>query len=169
MHPRRDMLPTGIRDDEDWGDYMVRPGNGPACKRAVVFLAVTLALAWAGPLSAGTALEGGIDAYHAGRHEQAVAIFRPLAEAGDPEAQLFMGFLAARGHGLPADPALAAYWYTRAAEAGVPEAQYELGLMYELGRGVAADVWEAERWYGLATGQGYCPGELEAGGRLGDR
>ena len=56
-----------------------------------------------------------------------------------------------------------ARWCREAAEQGVPEARYELGL------GVPPDPQEAERWYGQAVGQGFCPGELDAGGRLGER
>ena len=40
--------------------------------------------------------------------------------------------------------------------------------MYELGIGVPGDPGEAAYWYGLATTE-FCPAELSAGGRLGDR
>ena len=72
------------------------------------------------------------------------------------------------GIGVEGDDALAAKWYRQAAQAGHAEAQYELGLMYELGIGVPGDPGEAAYWYGLATTE-FCPAELSAGGRLGDR
>jgi len=113
-------------------------------------------------------LQDGIDAWRAGERATAIASWRPLAERGDPEAGLFLGYVYRRGLGVPRDDAIAARWYRHAAELGQPEAQYELALMYELGLGVPQDSNEAARWYGLSSGQA-CPAELTAGGRLGDR
>jgi TPR repeat protein len=113
-------------------------------------------------------VQDGIDAWLAGDRATAIASWRPLAEQGDPEAGLFLGYAYRRGLGVLPDDAIAARWYRFAAERGQPEAQYELALMYELGLGVPQDPNEAARWYGLSSGQA-CPAELTAGGRLGDR
>lgn len=119
-------------------------------------------------LAAVPTLDGGVQAWSSQRHGQALASWRPLAEAGDAQAQLYLAYAYRRGLGVARDDVQAAHWYRRAAEQGLADAQYQLGLMYELGLGVAADPAEAEYWYGLAVGQGYCPGELSAGGILGD-
>ena len=105
----------------------------------------------------------GTEAYH-----EAVQLLVPAARAGDPEAQLFLGYLYLTGKGVDQDTALAAHWYRLAAEQGNADAQYQLGLMYELGIGLPQDIWEAEGWYQRATDQGFCPGEMRAGGRLDD-
>lgn len=112
--------------------------------------------------------EAGVRAWAAGRHAEAVAAWRPLAESGDPRAQFYLGYAYRRGRGVTRDDARALHWYLRAARQGEPNAQYQAGLMYELGLGTAADQAEADYWYSRAVGQGYCPGELSAGGPLGD-
>ena len=106
--------------------------------------------------------------WQAGDRAAAIAAWKSLAGHGDGEASLYLGYLYRNGIGVEGDDALAAKWYRQAAQAGHAEAQYELGLMYELGIGVPGDPGEAAYWYGLATTE-FCPAELSAGGRLGDR
>ena len=113
-------------------------------------------------------LDTGMRAYHDGRLEAAAGYWRALAESGNSDAQVLMGYLYKTGRGVEADRQQSARWYRMAAEQGDPNAQYELGLLYELGSGVAADYDEAEYWYGRAIEQGYCPGELRASGLLVD-
>lgn len=111
-------------------------------------------------------LEPGVRAYRDGNYAAAFTYWKPMAEAGNADAQVYLGWLYSRGLGVEKDYAASADWYRRAAEQGDPNAQYELGLLYELGQGIAADYSEAEHWYGLAVDQGFCPGELSASGRL---
>lgn len=118
--------------------------------------------------SQGLDTESGVRAWLNARHAQATDIWRPLAMAGDIQAQRYLAYAYRLGAGVERDDGLAAYWYRKAADQGLADAQYQLGLMYELGIGVSADPDEAERWYALAVGQGFCPGELSAGGVLGD-
>ena len=40
----------------------------------------------------------------------------PLAQGGDPVAQEILGFMYAKGEGIPADEAAAYYWFTLAAD-----------------------------------------------------
>lgn len=107
-------------------------------------------------------------AWNLGDHQRAARLWLELAEQGHDLAQLYVGYLHKIGRGLPRSAEQAARWYRAAAEQGNPNAQYQLGLMYELGHGVQTDGSEAEYWYGLAVGQDFCPGELPAGGYLGD-
>jgi TPR repeat protein len=133
--------------------------------------AATLALIWllTADANAGSdALEQGIRAFHDGRYEQAIELWRPLAEGGDAEAQLFLGYAFARGKGVGRDLGQSFAWYLEAARQGLPEAQYQVGLQYEVGEGVALDAAEAEYWYQRATAGGLCPGELSSSGRLMD-
>jgi uncharacterized protein len=78
----------------------------------------------------------------------------PLAQEGDAVAREILGFMSARGEGIPRDDAAAFHWFTLAAEAGRPEAQFELGRMYRDGAGVAPDGEAALRWLRRAADQG---------------
>lgn len=78
----------------------------------------------------------------------------PLAHGGDAVAQEILGFMYARGEGVPRDDAAAFHWFTLAAEGGRPEAQFELGRMYRDGVGVTADGKAALFWLRRAADQG---------------
>lgn len=131
------------------------------------FLAGVMGLVLSTGAGAESALQQGVQAWSAQRPAEALEHWGPLAEAGDAQAQLYLGYAYRRGRGVAQDDGRAAHWYRRAAEQGLADAQYQLGLMYELGLGVPMDQAEADYWYGRAVGQGFCPGELSAGGRLG--
>lgn len=89
-----------------------------------------------------------------GDYERAVAIWRPLAEAGDPRAETYLGIMYDNGYGVPQDRAQAFRWFERAAGRGYANAQYHLGFMYHHGRGVQRSQSEALRLYRLAAAQG---------------
>jgi len=96
----------------------------------------------------------GWQAYEAGQYNGALQLWLPLADAGDPEAQLNIGFLYDAGQGVPADPSRAVSWYRKSAEHGHAAAQYNLGMMYAAGRGVTQDHVQARYWLMQAAGQG---------------
>ncbi len=77
------------------------------------------------------------------------------AEAGDANAQYNLGWMCAKGWGVPKDEAEAVKWYRKAAEQGHANAQYNLGSKYADGVGVAEDDAEAVGWYRKAAEQGY--------------
>lgn len=83
-----------------------------------------------------------------------LAIWRALAESGDPLAQVMLGNAYRYGFGVPVDPAEAMKWIKRAADGGNARGQYLLGESYEYGNGVPRSVDEAMKWYGLAAAQG---------------
>ena len=128
-----------------------------AFRLSTVFLAAAIMLAAA---SAQTAEDDerrfaeGLEAYDAGDFETAVAAWRPMAEAGNLDAQVSLAEFYLNGLGVAADPAVAAAWYRRAAEAGDPVAQLNLGDFYARGLGVARDPVEAFVWFDLAARQG---------------
>lgn len=82
----------------------------------------------------------------------ALAVWQPQAEAGDAEAQFYVGQIYEKGLGTAANPTRAADWYRKAAEQGFRSAQVSLGFLYETGSGIAADEAEALRWYRRAAG-----------------
>lgn len=132
-----------------------------------LLLASSLILVSAGAFAETPGL--GVELWHAGKQEEAVSLWRPMAEQGEKDAMLYLGFAYRTGQGVNRDDRAAFAWYKRAAEAGVPEAQIELSLMYELGIGTVPDPGEAGGWYSMATRGEYCPSELPAGGALGHR
>jgi len=83
---------------------------------------------------------------------EAVECFRQSANAGNPDAQVRLGFLYARGIGVPRDRPEAVEWWEKAAQQGNATAQFCLGVSYGLGRGVKKDpavVHQKERPRGV--------------------
>jgi TPR repeat protein len=126
-----------------------------------LFLPLALGLALAMPAAAD--LADGIAAMERGDHAAAAAAWRPLAEAGQAEAQARLGFLYEKGRGVAQDPGRAARWYRAAAEQGHATGQYSLGRLYELGHGVARDAALALAWYREAARQGHAKGRYKLG------
>ncbi len=116
--------------------------------RIVAYL--TLGLAALAPAQAAS-LRAGIAAYNHENFNAAAAIFRPLAIAGDPRAQSYLGYMYSNGRGVPQNYTVAAYWYFRAANQGETTAQYMLGLLYDKGSGVQQDYIKAHMWLDLAA------------------
>ncbi len=106
------------------------------------------------------AFEQAKQAYIKQDYRRALALWLPLAESNNIQAQIYLAHAYREGKGSLPNPKLAAKWFRRAADQGNAYAQYELGFMYEMGTGVSPDYWEAESWYQKAVAQGFCPGEL---------
>ncbi len=124
----------------------------------------TAAAAWAFALAAALLAAGappshadfaeGLAALDAGDFEDALEAWRPLAEAGDAEAQVALAGLYRDGLGLRADLAEAVQWYRRAAEQGEAVAQLNLGDLYSRGEGLPRDLVQAYLWLSLSAAQG---------------
>jgi uncharacterized protein len=73
-----------------------------------------------------------------GRQDYATALrlVRPLAQGGDPNAQLMLGTMYALGYGVSRNYTEAVNWFRKAAEQGHPTAQGNLGMAYLSGQGV---------------------------------
>ena len=97
-----------------------------------------LAAAAAAGLAAAAAAQNvqtGIQAWQAGRYDEAVREWRPLADRGDADAQFNLGHAYRLGRGVPQNMNLAEQWYERAARAGHVEAQAMYGLiLFQNGR-----------------------------------
>ena len=68
--------------------------------------------------AADTRFEEGVDAYQNNSYQQAFAIFLPLAQAGNVDAQLSVGTMYDRGQGVEQDSQEALKWYQLAAGQG---------------------------------------------------
>ncbi|WP_426267587.1 SPOR domain-containing protein [Sphingomonas sp. LHG3443-2] len=102
---------------------------------------LAIALVMAVPASA-QSVRAGIDAWGAGKPEQAVAIWRPLAAKGSADAAFNLGQAYKLGRGVTADLAQAQRFYEQAARAGHLEAQTSLGLLlFQNGNRPAALRW----------------------------
>lgn len=88
-------------------------------------------------------------------YSEAARQFIPLAEAGNSEAQSYLGSLYYVGSGVEQDLGKSYEWYRKAAEQGNQDAQYSIGNMYLLGEGVEQSNAEAAKWYGMASEQGH--------------
>ena len=83
-----------------------------------------------------------------------VAELRPLAEAGDPDAQYRLGLKYEVGNSFENTWSEAASWFRRAAKQGHLMANLKLGIMTLQGRGVQKDSAEGLRLLRLAAGRG---------------
>lgn len=92
--------------------------------------------------------------YQAGDFEAARSRLDPLAEQGDPRAELAIGRIYHLGQGVEQSDEKALYWFQRAADAGLANAQYYLGVMYATGSGTDVDHAAAARWLLAAAEQG---------------
>jgi uncharacterized protein len=79
--------------------------------------------------AAAQSVKSGIDAWQRGDYVGAVAIWRPLAEAGDADASFNMGQAYRLGRGVLVDLGTAQSWLERAALKGHTDAQTTLGLL----------------------------------------
>ncbi len=90
------------------------------------------------------------------KHEEdrnALRELQPLAEKGDVQAQVKLGFMYQEGLAGSPDFAEAARWFQAAADRGEPEAQNSLSFAFEKGLGVGQNFVEAYKWASLAAAQ----------------
>ena len=112
-------------------------------------VAVALSVLVAAPLSA-QSVKAGIEAWQKADYSGAVAIWRPLAEHGDVDAQFNLGQAYRLGRGVPINLALAKGWFVRAADKGHLDAQTTLGLLlFQNG-----DLVDGLRWLKQAAESG---------------
>ena len=100
-------------------------------------------------------------ATEAKRFSEALAIVRPLAEAGNARAQTRLGDAYMEGRGVPRDDAAAGRWYEKAALQGETGAQVKLATMYAKGNGVLRNYNLAYVWFGTAARLGISSAKLE--------
>ena len=104
-------------------------------------------------------LDQGLAAYNNGDYETAIAKWKPLAEAGEPSAQYYLGLVYFNGQGVLQDYLETIQWFKLAVEQGKFEAQYNIAFTYANGRGVRRDNLTAYMWLYIA---GYSENKLAA-------
>jgi TPR repeat protein len=108
-------------------------------------------------------ITAGIEAYERRDYQAALAVWQPLAERGDADAQASIGLLYARGHGVSQDYGEAIKWFRLSAAQGYAIAQNNLGVMYRNGYGVQQDYAQALMHYRLSAAQGYALAQFSLG------
>jgi uncharacterized protein len=91
-------------------------------------IAAALTVLFAAPISA-QSVKAGIDAWQRADYSKAVAIWRPLADKGDADAQFNLGQAYRLGRGVSTNLAAAKTWFERAANQGHVDAETTLGLL----------------------------------------
>ncbi len=108
-----------------------------ACAAALLLVGAN-AVAGAAPSD----VKAGVDRWMRGDYAGAIAQWRPLAEAGNADAQFNLGQAYKLGRGVPANAGLAQSWYQKAARQGHEQAQVNVGLLlYNGGRKQEALPW----------------------------
>ena len=106
------------------------------------YLVAAAAVAFlAAPLSA-QSVKAGIEAWQKADYATAVAIWRPLAQAGDADAQFNLGQAYRLGRGVPLNLSMAQSWFEKAAGTGHLDAATTLGLLlFQNGNQAAGLKW----------------------------
>ena len=86
--------------------------------------------------------------------KSSIVALRARTEQGYADAQFNLGWMYAKGDGVPMDSTEAVKCYQKAAEQELAHAQYNLGVMYANGTGVTKDPPEAVEWFRNAAVQG---------------
>jgi serine/threonine protein kinase len=96
-----------------------------------------------------------------GAHQdaKAIALLRPLADAGNAKAQARLGDAYAEGRGVERDPVVARVWYEKAANGGDIRAMLKLGAVFANSKEVNNNL--AYIWYGTAAQLGSNAAKLE--------
>ena len=94
-------------------------------------------------------LQLGIHAFDSGDYTTALRALKPLADEGNPYAQVTLGLMYYESKGVMQDYHEALNWFLRAANQGEQMAQLSLGFMYGAGQGVEQDFVQSYMRFSL--------------------
>jgi TPR repeat protein len=80
-------------------------------------------------------LSDAVEAMRTGDFAEAYCILRPLAEAGDADAEYNIGWMYRNGYGLRINDSLALEWWKKASAQGNADASFSIAMLYSLGEG----------------------------------
>jgi TPR repeat protein len=113
------------------------------------------------PLTVAAQLAAADRATSAGRFADAIAALKPVADAGNAQAQLRLGDMYAEGRGTARDAAAAQTWYEKAAMGGDTAAQMKLGAIFAGAAGTTRNNNIAYIWFGTAARLGVTAAQAE--------
>jgi hypothetical protein len=90
--------------------------------------------------------------YDRANYQTALKVWMGQAEAGDADAQNYVGEIYLKGLGTEPDYVKAREWFEKAAAQNSRRARINLGYLYEQGLGVDRDIAKALNLYGEASG-----------------
>lgn len=122
---------------------------------------MVFAVGWQSAAMAGFA--EGATAYNSKNYAVALKEIRPLAQAGNVDAEHLMGLMYYMGRGVPQDYKAALEWHRKAALKGKADAQYVVGAMYYTGNAVIQDQKQAVGWFRKAAEQGHAQAQQVLG------
>ncbi len=108
-------------------------------------------------------LEDGAQAYKVGNYQQALRLWKPLAEQGNADAQYNLGLLYMNGKGVEKNDRQALFYFLDAARQGHAEAQFNAGLLFATGRGITRTDRDAFMWWERAAKQGLIAAKYNLG------
>jgi len=111
-------------------------------------------------ISAAADLASAQRAYQQKDYATAFKELKPLAEQGNPDAQLILGKMYMQGQGVLQDAAQAIQWLKASAEQGNADAQFFLGGMYLVPH---KDIAQGVKWLRLSAEQGNQDAQLLLG------
>ena len=126
---------------------VLRRLRGASC---FTLLFVASEIAWAQSAD----VQRAIDAYNEGDYAAAMAVWEPLANQGNRDAQFAMGVLYYEGHGVNKNLDEALAWFRKAADSEHPTAMFNLGVAYWEGRGLSQNYAQAVDWWERAAESG---------------
>ena len=94
------------------------------------------------------------NAYKLKDYESAFGLWLPLAENGNPSAQVYLGLMYSQGHSVLQDISEAAKWYDRASNQDYTPAKWRLAMLYYHGSGLTQNYKKAADLYFSAAKQG---------------
>ena len=94
--------------------------------------------------------QGWVD-YNLGNYEAALSLWMPLAEMGNPSAQVFIGLMHNQGHGLEKNINKAVKWYSLASDQGYAPAKWRLAIIYYHGSGLTKNYQKAAELFHSAA------------------
>jgi len=87
-----------------------------------------------------------------GDYAEAYCMMKPLAKAGNNEAQYNIGWMYHNGYGLRVNDNLALEWWLSASEQGNTDASFSIAMLYNLGEGqISKNLVKAVDYYLLAA------------------
>jgi len=130
-------------------------------------LALFAFVLWLPLALAGDDFGAGLAAFNKGEYGKALAVFKKLADQGNPEAQLKLGLMYHYGLGTKENDALAFGLIRKSAEQANADAQFQLANMYLYGFGVPKKETDpdlqAVQWYFKAALQGHADAQYNLG------
>lgn len=132
----------------------------------ITFLFLLFFTGWIGQATADDRIDKFLEGYKAYlkmNYKGAFAHWESLAEAGNADAQYFLGIMYLNGQGTEKNWPEAGKWFQASAEQGDVGAQYLFGEMNLKGMGLERDYRKAGTWFQKAAEQGYPDAQYRLG------